>query len=125
MKLCKDIRLGEKVSGKRFELTWKLKHNRPSGSIYVVVLPEVVPENLMEICAYEELRRKKQYGRTVIAAAANKSEAIEVVRALIEEMYQKTAAAKRINPISTRRIMPIIFNIVSKIPNIVLLFKAS
>ena len=44
MKLCKDIRLGEKVSGKRFELTWKLKHNRPSGSIYVVVLPEVVPE---------------------------------------------------------------------------------
>ena len=86
MKLCKDIRLGEKVSGKRFELTWKLKHNRPSGSIYVVVLPEVVPE----ICAYEELRRKKQYGRTVIAAAANKSEAIEVVRALIEEMYQKT-----------------------------------
>ena len=46
MKLCKDIRLGEKVSGKRFELTWKLKHNRPSGSIYVVVLPEVVPENL-------------------------------------------------------------------------------
>ena len=51
MKLCKDIRLGEKVSGKRFELTWKLKHNRPSGSIYVVVLPEVVPENLMEICA--------------------------------------------------------------------------
>ena len=80
MKLCKDIRLGEKVSGKRFELTWKLKHNRPSGSIYVVVLPEVVPENLMEICAYEELRRKKQYGRTVI----------EVVRALIEEMYQKT-----------------------------------
>ena len=41
MKLCKDIRLGEKVSGKRFELTWKLKHNRPSGSIYVVVLPEV------------------------------------------------------------------------------------
>ena len=69
MKLCKDIRLGEKVSGKRFELTWKLKHNRPSGSIYVVVLPEVVPENLMEICAYE---------------------AIEVVRALIEEMYQKT-----------------------------------
>ena len=85
MKLCKDIRLGEKVSGKRFELTWKLKHNRPSGSIYVVVLPEVVPENLMEICAYEELRRKKQYGRTVIAATAN-----EVVRALIEEMYQKT-----------------------------------
>ena len=71
MKLCKDIRLGEKVSGKR-------------------VLPEVVPENLMEICAYEELRRKKQYGRTVVAAAANKSEAIEVVRALIEEMYQKT-----------------------------------
>ena len=56
MKLCKDIRLGEKVSGKRFELTWKLKHNRPSGSIYVVVLPEVIPENLMEICAYEELR---------------------------------------------------------------------
>ena len=90
MKLCKDIRLGEKVSGKRFELTWKLKHNRPSGSIYVVVLPEVVPENLMEICAYEELRRKKQSERTVIAAAANKSEAIEVVRALIEEMYQKT-----------------------------------
>ena len=45
---------------------------------------------MMEICAYEELRRKKQYGRTVIAAAANKSEAIEVVRALIEEMYQKT-----------------------------------
>ena len=90
MKLCKDIRLGEKVSGKRFELTWKPKHNRPFGSIYVVVLPEVVPENLMEICAYEELRRKKQYGRTVIAAAANKSEAIEVVRALIEEMYQKT-----------------------------------
>ena len=44
----------------------------------------------MEICAYEELRRKKQYERTVIAAAANKSEAIEVVRALIEEMYQKT-----------------------------------
>ena len=52
MKLCKDIRLGEKVSGKRFELTWKLKHNRPSGNIYVVVIPEVVPENLMEICAY-------------------------------------------------------------------------
>lgn len=51
---------------------------------------EVVLENLWEICAYEELRRKKQYGRTVIAAAANKSEAIEVVRALIEEMYQKT-----------------------------------
>ena len=90
MKLCKDIRLGEKVSGKRFELTWKLKHNRPSGSIYVVVLPEVVPENLMEICAYEELRRKKQYGRTVIAAAANKSETIEVNRAMIEEKYQKT-----------------------------------
>ena len=46
MKLCKDIRLGEKVSGKRFELTWKLKHNRPSGNIYVVVIPEVVPGNL-------------------------------------------------------------------------------
>lgn len=88
MKLCKDIRLGEKVSDRRFEITWKLKHNRPLGSLYVVVLPEVVPENLMEICAYEELRRKKQYKRTVIAAAANKREAIEVVRQLIEEMYQ-------------------------------------
>lgn len=90
MKLCKDIRLGEKVSDRRFEIIWKLKHNRPLGSLYVVVLPEVVPENLMEICAYEEFRRKKQYKRTVIAAAANKREAIEVVRQLIEEMYQTT-----------------------------------
>ncbi len=90
MKLCKNIRLGEKVSEKRFELTWKLKHNRPLGSLYVVVLPEVALDNLMEIYAYEELRRKKQYERMVIAAAANKSEAIEVVRSLIEEVYQET-----------------------------------
>ncbi len=90
MKVCKDIRLGEKVSVKRFELTWKLKHNRPLRGLYVVVLPEVALENLMEIYAYDELRRKKQYERIVIAAASSKSEAIEVVRSLIEEMYQET-----------------------------------
>ena len=33
---------------------------------------------------------ERSFESTVIAAAANKSEAIEVVRALIEEMYQKT-----------------------------------
>ena len=62
MKLCKDIRLGEKVSGKRFELTWKLKHNRPSGSIYVVVLPEVVPENLMESVHTKNFAEKSSMG---------------------------------------------------------------
>ena len=67
MKLCKDIRLGEKVSGKRFELTWKLKHNRPSGSIYVVVLPEVVPENLMELRLIQtgELRVRQFFSITI------------------------------------------------------------
>lgn len=92
LKLCKDIRLGEKVSGQRFELKWKLKHNCAVKNLYVVVLPESVPENLMEICSYEELLKRKQYHRIVIAASADKNEAIEVVRSMIEEMYQQTGA---------------------------------
>ena len=67
------------------------------GNRIVMFAPLYLSNYCVNGCVYcpyhmknKHIKRIKQYERTVIAAAANKSEAIEVVRALIEEMYQKT-----------------------------------
>lgn len=91
MKLYKDIYLSESLSGQRYELTWKLKHNLKIQKLYVIVLPDTASDSLLEIYDYNELRKKKDYKElTAVAAAADKGEAIELVRFMIEEVYQQT-----------------------------------
>lgn len=90
MKLCKEILLGDSVLGRRFELTWKIRHNLPVKDLYVVVLPEDETKNLMEIYEYETLQKRKKFPCMVIAAASDKNEAIESVRILIETVNRET-----------------------------------
>ena len=91
MKLCKNLRLGENLAKRRFEVTWKLKHNMSAGNIWVILLPKTGP-NLMEICYYEELRKNKQYDRVILAISESKSEAIEIVKVMVEDMYKNSAS---------------------------------
>lgn len=93
MKLGRQIYFGESVMGRKYELSWKLKHNLPGKGIYMIVLTSPPCANLMEIYPYEASRGRKRLRRkTVIGVAMGKEEAIGLVKRIIDDVYALTGS---------------------------------
>lgn len=92
MILHKQMFWSETTGNRRFEFSWRLKHDKLPEGCYVVVLARPESTNLLELYPAEEAGRagKRQENLTVVGIARDKSEAIEIARTIIDTVYQKT-----------------------------------
>ena len=71
----------------------KMKRNRSVSGLYCITLP-VFQDGILEIYEYEELRQPLYEGLEhpvfVIGIAAKREEAEELVRLIVDEVYQNT-----------------------------------
>ncbi len=85
---------GEKAGKRRFELRWKLRHEKDLKECYLIVISDEDTTNLLDLIPAEELKDRSTNERlldsVVIGMAEDKAEAIEVARVIIDTVYQKT-----------------------------------
>ncbi len=85
---------GEQAGKRRFELRWKLKHEKNLKGCYLIVISEEDSSNLLDLIPAEELKKlstnEQLLESVVIGMAEDKAEAIEVARVIIDTVYQKT-----------------------------------
>ncbi len=91
VRLYKNLLVGDQIRYKKYQVIWKLKHNKIQLGVYIILLaPD--PQNLMEIIP-ASLLRQSYYQRQelfVLGIAGSKEEAYEIARQLIEEVYRHT-----------------------------------
>lgn len=71
----------------------KMKRNRSLSGVYCITLP-VFADGILEIYEYEELRQPLyetlEYPVVVIGLAGKREDADELVRLIVDEVYQNT-----------------------------------
>ena len=94
MILHKDMFWGEEAGKRRFELRWKLRHQKNLKDCYLIVISDQDSSNLLDLIPAEELKHLSTNERlldsVVIGMAEDKAEAIEVVRVIIDTVYHNT-----------------------------------
>ncbi len=91
MRLYKDLLVGDQIGYRKYQIIWKLKHNKFPTGIYIILMA-LDPQNLMEIIP-ALLLRQSYYQRQdlfVLGIAGSKQEAYELARQLIEQVYKQT-----------------------------------
>lgn len=88
----KQLVWGEEAGKHRFELTWKLSHDKFPKEGYLIVLPREESSNLLELVPCEQLKRlgKRVPDLIVVGIAQDKTEAICLAGAIIDAIYQLT-----------------------------------
>lgn len=93
MQFYKNLWVSENAIQKKFQIIWKLKHFRPQADVYVLVLADT-PHDLIHIYPAKEFLqpyyKKRHQEIFVIGFAYTRVEALELVRRIVEEVYQKT-----------------------------------
>lgn len=95
MQFYKKLWVSENAAGKKFQIMWKLKHFRPQADVYVLVLADT-PHDLIHIYPAKEFLqpyyKKKHKKILVIGFAYTRLAALELVRRIVEEVYNKTGS---------------------------------
>lgn len=91
MKWYDNLYVGESIRHKRDKIKWKIKHNAGQINIYVITIASN-PQNLLDIIPAQELMQKGYPKKDlfVIGIAQGMGEAQEVVKLIIDEVYQQT-----------------------------------
>lgn len=94
MKWYKDLYVGESISHKTNRIKWKINHNAGTISVYIIALASN-PRNMLDIIPARELLQKgyPKKDMRIIGLAGNYSEALELVRRIVEETYNATGYA--------------------------------
>ena len=94
MILHKQMVWGEEAEKHRFELTWRLSHNRYPKKGYLLVLPREGSGSLLELIPFQELKKAEKYCPVITAVgfAGDKEEAVCLAAAVIEAIYRLTGA---------------------------------
>ncbi|MBR2401287.1 MAG: hypothetical protein IKB01_00770 [Lachnospiraceae bacterium] len=93
MKWYDNLYVGESIRHKTEKIKWKIRHNAGQIGIYVIAIASN-PQNLLDIIPAQELMqrgypKKELY---IIGLAHGMKEAHEVVRQIIDEVYQNTGS---------------------------------
>ncbi|MBQ8279685.1 MAG: hypothetical protein IJZ23_07585 [Roseburia sp.] len=93
MKWYENLYVGESIRHKAGKIKWKIMHNAGQIDIYVITLASN-PQNLLDIIPAQELMqrgypKKELY---VVGLAHGMTEAHEIVKQIIDEVYQNTGA---------------------------------
>ena len=83
MKWYEDLYVGDSIADKANRIKWKINHHAGTVSIYVIAFASN-RQNLLE----KFYPGKKQM--QIIGLAKGYAEALELVRSIIEEVYQNT-----------------------------------
>lgn len=92
MKWYEDLYVGDSIAGKANRIKWKINHHAGTVSIYVIAFASN-RQNLLDIIPAWELMQKSYPGKKemqIIGLAKGYVEALELVRSIIEEVYQNT-----------------------------------
>lgn len=95
MKWYRPLYLGEKAKAAKLKTMKKVKEKRVQRDTYFITLPSN-PANLLDIISANQLlwpyyrRRRVRKKIWVIGIAKGKEEAFELVRTIVDEVYQKT-----------------------------------
>ena len=92
MKWYEDLYVGDSIAGKANRIKWKINHHAGTVSIYVIAFASN-RKNLLDIIPAWELMQKSYPGKKqmqIIGLAKGYAEALELVRSIIEEVYQNT-----------------------------------
>ena len=95
MKWYKDLFLGETIAPDAKKIIKKIKNKKITPNVYVIAFASNT-QNLMDIIPSSELLQKgypKEQLR-VIGLANGKKEAVELVRRIVDEVYQATGEVK-------------------------------
>ena len=86
-----DLRCSEKKEKAVRRMKRRIRSGRFLSKLYCVTIPQN-PQNVMDIISARELNRRPYRAMTVkvIGMAKGDGEAGELVRGMIEELYQKT-----------------------------------
>ena len=91
MEWYQELYTGDSIQGKTDRIKWKIIHNAGQLGIYVIALASN-PENLFDIIPSWELMQKHYPKRqiVIIGLAKGWEEAVEVVKQIITEIYERT-----------------------------------
>ena len=91
MKWYENLYVGESIRHKTERVKWKIKHNAGQIDIYVITIASN-PQNLLDIIPAQELMQKGYPKKDlyIIGLARGMEEAHEVVKQIIDEVYQST-----------------------------------
>lgn len=87
-----DLYVGDSIEGKVNRIKWKINHHAGTVSIYVIAFASN-RQNLLDIIPAWELMQKSYPGKKqmqIIGLAKGYAEALELVRSIIDEVYQNT-----------------------------------
>jgi len=91
MKWYDNLYVGESIRHKTEKIKWKIRHNAGQIDIYVIAKASN-PQNLLDIIPAHELMQKSYPKKDlyIIGLAHGMSEAHELVKQIIDEVYQST-----------------------------------
>jgi len=91
MRWYENLYVGESIRHKVEKIKWKIRHNAGQIDIYVITIASN-PQNLLDIIPAAELMQKSYPKRDlfVIGLARGMTEAHEVVKQIIDEVYKET-----------------------------------
>lgn len=91
MRWYHNLYLGSSIAHKAEKIKWKIRHNAGQIDIYVITLASN-PKNLLDMIPAQELMQKAypKENLYIIGLARGYEEAIELIRQIIDEVYQKT-----------------------------------
>ena len=92
MKWYEDLYVSDSIADKANRIKWKINHHAGTISVYVIAFASN-PQNLLDIIPAWELMQKSYSGKKemrIIGLAKGYGEATELVRQIIEEVYQNT-----------------------------------
>lgn len=95
MKWYKDLYLGEMIAADAKNIIKKIKNKKLVPGVYVIAVASN-PANLMDVIPGWELLQKgyPKEDIRIIGLASGKTEAMEVVRQIIDETYRMTGDVK-------------------------------
>lgn len=91
MRWYRKLYMGEKAKKERFKFVWKVKHRRMIWQGYVITLASN-EQNLLDIIPVSELLQSYYQKKDImiIGIAQGYEESLEVVKSIVDEVYQKT-----------------------------------
>lgn len=91
MKWYDNLYVGESIRHKTERVKWKIAHNAGQVDIYVIAIASN-PQNLLDIIPARELMQKGYPKKDlyIVGLAKGMEEAHEVVKQIIDEVYQTT-----------------------------------
>lgn len=104
MKWYEHLYAGESIRHKTEKIKWKIRHNAGQINIYVIALASN-PQNLLDIIPAQELMQKAYPKKDlyVLGLAHGMDEAYEVVKQIIDEVYQETGGFQILPYLQTKK----------------------